>query len=74
MKAMEKADDTITVGQLKAACEDELAGAELVAEPEATVAEVKETALEKRIREEDSSISNLWTIMPHRQNYILLGN
>jgi len=74
MKAMEKADDTTTVGQLKAACEEELAGVELVAEPEATVAEVKETALGKRIREEDSTIRNLWTIMPHRQNYILLGN
>jgi len=74
MKAMEKADDTITVGQLKASCETELASSELIAEPEATVAEVEETALEKRIREEDSSISNLWTIMPHRQNYILLGN
>ena len=74
MKAMQKAGDDTTVGQLKAACEEELAGAELVAEPEATVAEVEETALGKRIREEGSSISNLWAIMPHRQNYILLGN
>jgi phospholipase A1 len=74
IKAMEKAEDATTVGQLKAICEEELSGAEKVAEPEARGAEVEETALEKRIREEDSSISNLWTIMPHRQNYILLGN
>ena len=74
MKAMEKTDDTITVGQLKATCEEEMVRTEKVAEPETTVAEVEETALEKRIREEDSSVSNLWTIIPHRQNYILLGN
>ena len=74
IKAIQKVDDTTTVGQLKAACEEELAGDENIVEPAARVAEVKETALGKRIREEDSSAGNLWTIMPHRPNYILLGN
>ena len=74
IKAMEKADDTTTVGQLRAACEEELASAEKIAEPEPGVAEVEETALERRLKEEDGSTSNLWTITPHRPNYILLGN
>jgi len=74
IKAMQKVDDVTTVGQLKAACEAELAKAATSKEPETSVAEVEETALEKRIKGEDSSASNLWTIMPHRRNYILLAN
>jgi phospholipase A1 len=71
---MQKADDSTTVGQVKGACEAELAKAEVSEKPEAVVADAKETALDKRIREEDSSVRNLWTIMPHRRNYILLAN
>ena len=74
IKAMQQADNSITVGELKAACEAELATIGVTEKPEATVAETEETALEKRIRREDSSIGNLWTIMPHRRNYILLAN
>ena len=74
IRAMQQADDTTTVGQLKAACEEEPARAETTAEQESSIVQVKETALEQRINKEDSSITNLWTIMPHRPNYILLGN
>jgi len=74
IKAMQKAEDTTTVGQLRAACEAELAGAEKITTPEASFAEVKDTALEQRLGKEEESESNLWTIMPHKQNYILLGN
>ena len=74
VKAMQKADDTLTVGQLKASCEAKLAKSEIAAEPETGVAGVEETALEKRIDDEDSATRNLWTIMPHRPNYILLAS
>jgi len=74
IKAMQKAEDATTIGELKAACKEELAKSEIAAEPETSVAEVEDTALEKRIRDEDKSKSNLWTMTPHRRNYILLGN
>lgn len=74
IRAMQQADDVTTVGELKAACQAETAKPEVAAEPEPVVAEKEETALEKRIGEEEKAISNLWTIMPHRPNYILLGN
>jgi len=74
INAMQKADDATTIGQLKAACEEALAKPGIAAEPEVSVVKVEETALEKRIEDEDRSIRNLWTIMPHRPNYILLGN
>ena len=74
IKAMQKADDATTIGELKEACKEELARAETIAEQESSVAEVEETALGKRIEDEDRSVRNLWTIMPHKPNYILLGN
>lgn len=74
INTMQKVDDSITVGELKAACEAELAKTDVNEEPEIIIAESEETALERRIRREDSSTGNLWTIMPHRRNYILLAN
>ena len=74
LRVMQKADDTKTFGDMKAECEAELEKTETTSEPEAVVAEAEETALDKRIEEEDRSIKNLWTIMPHRPNYILLAN
>jgi phospholipase A1 len=65
LKAMATADDSMTIGQLKTACKAELAK---------TGGEIHEEALEKRLAMEEKSTSNLWTIMPHRQNYILLAN
>ena len=73
IRAMQKADDVTTVGELKAACQAETAEPEIAAEKE-PAAEAEGTALDKRIEQEGKSISNLWTIMPHRPNYILLGN
>jgi len=74
IRAMQKADDAATVGELKAACQAETEKPEIAAEPEPVAAEPGETALDMRIEQEDKSISNLWTIMPHKPNYILLGN
>jgi phospholipase A1 len=74
INAMQKADDASTIGALKAACKAELAESETAAEQETSLAEVEETALEKRIEDEGSATRNLWTITPHRPNYILLGN
>jgi len=74
IRVMQKADDATTFGSMKAECEAELVKTETTTEPEAIVAGAEETALDKRIEEEDRSIKNLWTIMPHRPNYILLAN
>lgn len=73
-KAMQKADDVTTVGELKAACQSKTPAPEIAAEQESAAAEAEETALQKRFKQEEESKSNLWTIMPHRPNYILLGN
>ena len=35
---------------------------------------VEETGLEERLKKELEAAGNLWTIMPHRQNYILFAN
>ncbi len=74
IRAMQKADDVTTVGELKAACQSETPGPEIAAEQESAAAETEETALQKRFKQEEESKSNLWTIIPHRPNYILLGN
>jgi phospholipase A1 len=74
IRAMQKANDVTTVGELKAACQAETVKPETAAEQRPGAAEAEETALEKRIEDEEKAISNLWTIMPHRPNYILLGN
>jgi len=74
IKSMQKADDATTIGELKAACEAELVTPALAAEPDAGVAEVEGTALEQRLDKEKETVSNLWTITPHRPNYLLLGN
>ena len=74
IKAINKADDASTIGDLKASCKAELAKSEANKELAGSVAEVEETALQKRIEDESGSTGNLWTITPHRPNYILLGN
>jgi len=71
---LQQADDAKTVGELKEACRAQLAIQAGTAVPEQAAAETEETALDIRIEEEDKSVKNLWTIMPHRPNYILLGN
>ena len=74
LKAMTTADDGVTVGELKAACKAEPVRTEMITDPEIIVAEAEESALEQRLDKEEESESNLWTIMPHRRNYLLLAN
>jgi phospholipase A1 len=85
IRMLDAAKDDMTVGQVREACQGEVGKvAEKSAErPEASetdqevltaeAAETEENALESRVKLEDSSFGNLWTITPHRQNYILLG-
>jgi len=85
IRVLGAAKDDMTVGQVKEACQGEVGKAtEKPAEtPEIAekgeevhkteTAETEENALERRVRLEDSSFGNLWTITPHKQNYILLG-
>ena len=48
IRLMQKSDDSITLGKMKAACEKEMAATNAATEPKDGVAEVKETALEER--------------------------
>jgi hypothetical protein len=54
----------VTVGELKALCNAELAGTSKESEPVA----IDETALEERLEREHEVTGNLWTITPHKQN------
>jgi phospholipase A1 len=64
------AEDDVTVGQIKEACQAEI---DQTAEKQDELAHTEENALERRVRLEDSSFGNLWTITPHKRNYILLA-
>ena len=55
IQAMQKAEDATTIGELKEAYKEELAKSGMAAEPEKSVAIAEESALEKRIDDEDSS-------------------
>ncbi len=70
LRALATVGDRVTVGELKTRCETELAATGKKSETVAT----DETALEERLKKEQEAASNLWTIMPHKQNYILLAN
>ena len=68
MRILKSVEDDMTVGRIKEIC-----GAETLQVTEKQEAPSDENALEKRVRQEDSTANNLWTITPHKQNYILLG-
>ena len=68
MRILKSVEDDMTVGRIKEIC-----GAETLQVTEMQEAPSDENALEKRVRQEDSTANNLWTITPHKQNYILLG-
>lgn len=70
IRALTTAGDDVRVGEIREACKTKISEAG-EKQPETAPAEV--TALEKRVRQENVSTSNLWTITPHKQNYILLG-
>ncbi len=66
LRALAKAEDGVTVGELKAQCKAGLAATSKESE---TVA-IDETALEERLEREEEAAGNLWTITPHRQKYL----
>jgi len=70
MRMLGSVEDDVTVGQIKEACQAEIAQ---TIEKQDEFTDSEENALERRVRLEDSSFGNLWTITPHKQNYILLG-
>jgi phospholipase A1 len=70
MRMMRSAADDMTVGQIRKACQAEIAQA---AEKQEDSPDTEKNALERRVTQEESSFGNLWTITPHKQNYILLG-
>jgi phospholipase A1/A2 len=70
IRALAAAEDDVKVGEIKEACKTTIPETE---EKQAETAPAEVTALERRVRQENVSTSNLWTITPHKQNYILLG-
>ena len=62
------APDDMTIGELRAACSEKLSGAELAADEGE-----KQSALDKRLETDQENILKPFTIMAHKQNYILLG-
>lgn len=70
MRMLKAAGDDVTVGQIRETCEAEISRA---VEQQDELVGAEENALERRVRQEDSNVSDLWTITPHKQNYILLG-
>jgi len=72
MRVLKYADDDQTVGQIREACEAEISQAAGL--QEGSFKDDDEiNALERRVKQEDISTGNIWTITPHKQNYILLG-
>jgi phospholipase A1 len=70
LKALATAGDGVTVGELKSRCSAEPA----ISNKEGDTGASMETALDERLDREEKAATNLWTIMPHKQNYILLAN
>ena len=70
LRKLRSAVDDMQVGQIREACEVEISFGSKN-EDEAANAEV--TALERRVKQENIATSNIWTITPHKQNYLLLG-
>ena len=70
IKVLKSADDDVKVGEIRETCKKEIF--ETGPKHDKT-APIEATALERRVRQENISTGNLWTITPHKQNYILLG-
>ena len=71
MRVLKSAEDDLTAGQIREACEAEISQAAGLQEDVSE--DAGDTALERRVNQEDISTGNIWTITPHKQNYILLG-
>ena len=66
-KQLFASNDTVTVGEIRAQCLEELKVENPVAQKPDTIP----TAVEKRIREERENILKPFTLTAHRANYIL---
>jgi phospholipase A1 len=70
VRALKSAEDDVKVGEIREKCQAEISAAGLKSDD---MTPVEVNALERRVKQEDVSTRNLWTITPHKQNYILLG-
>lgn len=73
IQALQKADNSLTVGELKAACQ--VAPGKSADETITKAEVILETPLDERLKKEAAAaVDNLWTITPHKRNYFLLAN
>ncbi len=65
---LSSAPDDMTIGELRTACSEKIGRSEIAA-----VEGEKPSALDKRLETDQENILKPFTIMAHKQNYILLG-
>lgn len=69
LKQLEQADDTMTIGELKAVCQSAVTAETTELEPAA----MPSSAISRRMQYERHN-SNPFTLLPHRPNYLILSN
>jgi len=70
-KKLSSAADTLTVGQLRASCQQEIVSAQLETD---NIVPVEESAVTRRLRIEREVSGKLFSLQPHKPNYIMLSN
>jgi len=70
IRVLKSAEDDVKVGEIRERCKAEISAA---GQKQNDMIPSEINALERRVEQEDVSSGNLWTITPHKQNYILLG-
>ncbi len=80
IQTMKTAEDTMTVSQVKQLCKTYFQSGKAVAATQAAAVAGEEqppsevSAVDRRVRSEEKNSGNLFTITPHKQNYILLAS
>lgn len=68
------AEDSVTVGELRALCQQRLAQQEIEAPDDGLVTTPIETAISQRIQFEKEAEQNPFALQAHKSNYIILSN